>query len=318
MPVGVKTVSAALLALAFGAGCSVKKYAVNQIGELLSSGDSIYETEEDIVLVREALPFSLKLVETLLTESPNHRGLLLAACRGFVLYSYAYVDYEAEVLADEDLDLARTLRERARRLYLRGLGYGIRALEQSYPGFGDMLSRSPEDAAGSTDQDDRERDLPLLYWTAASLGLAISVSKNDAAMLAKLPEVEAILDRALELDESWNQGALHEFKLTVAASQPGRMDTDRMESHYQRALDLSRGRRASLYLAYAEAHSVPMQNRNEFRSLLETALDIDPDAEPSYRLMNLLAQRRAEWLLSRIDELFLDEEVASLPEGASR
>jgi predicted anti-sigma-YlaC factor YlaD len=96
------------------------------------------------------------------------------------------------------------------------------------------------------------------------------------------------------------------------------MDTDRMESHYQRALDLSRGRRASLYLAYAEAHSVPMQNRHEFRSLLETALDIDPDAEPSYRLMNLLAQRRAEWLLSRIDELFLDEEVASLPEGASR
>jgi hypothetical protein len=33
--------------------------------------------------------------------------------------------------------------------------------------------------------------------------------------------------------------------------------------------------------------------------------------------MNLLAQRRAEWLLSRIDELFLDEDVASLPEGAS-
>ena len=317
MSILVKRVSVVLLTLACGSGCSVRKYAVNQIGEILSSGDSIYETEEDIHLVGEALPFSLKLVESLLQESPNHRDLLLAACRGFVLYSYAYVDYEAEVLADKDVDHARALRERAHRLYLRGLGYGMRALEGSYPGFAGLLVQSPREAVSVIEERHKERELPLLYWTAASLGLAISVAKNDAAMLARLPEVEAILDRALELDESWNRGALHEFGVTLAASQPGRMDTDRIERHYQRALELSEGRRASLYLVYAEAHSVPMQNRSEFRSLLEKALDIDPDAEPSYRLMNLLAQRRAEWLLSRIDELFLDEDVASLREGVT-
>jgi predicted anti-sigma-YlaC factor YlaD len=311
-------VSVALLTIACGSGCSVRKYAVNQIGEILSSGDSIYETEEDIQLAGEALPFSLKLVESLLQESPEHRGLLLAACRGFALYSYAYVDYEAEVLADEDVDRARAMRERAHKLYLRGLGYGMRALDGSYPGFERLLAASPREAVSVIEERHQERDLPLLYWTAATLGLAISVAKNDAAMLARLPEVEAILDRALELDESWDHGALHELGVTLAASQPGRMNTDRIESHYQRALELSGGRRASLYLAYAEAHSVPLQDRSEFRSLLEEALDIDPDAEPSHRLMNLLAQRRAEWLLGRIDELFLDEDVANLPEGVSR
>jgi len=315
MPVRREMALVACLTLAWGAGCSVKKYAINQIGDILSSGDSIYETEEDITLVGEALPFSLKLVESLLQESPDHRGLLLAASRGFVLYSYAYVDYPGEVLADDDLDSARAMRERARKLYLRGLGYGLRALEQSYPEFGNLLTRSPREAVSVIAEKDKARMLPLLYWTGASLGLAISVAKNDAAMLARLPEVEAILDRALELDETWNRGALHEFRVTLAASQPGGMDAEAMERHYRRALELSRGQRASVYLAYAESHSVPTQNRSEFRSLVEEALEVDPDAEPNNRLMNLLAQRRAEWLMNRIDDLFLEDEPSSPPQG---
>jgi predicted anti-sigma-YlaC factor YlaD len=52
---------------------------------------------------------------------------------------------------------------------------------------------------------------------------------------------------------------------------------------------------------------VANQNRAEFKSLLEKALAIDADAHPSDRLANLVAQRRARWLLSRIDELFLEE-----------
>jgi predicted anti-sigma-YlaC factor YlaD len=38
---------------------------------------------------------------------------------------------------------------------------------------------------------------------------------------------------------------------------------------------------------------------------MERALAVNPDSRPSNRLANLLAQRRARWLLGRIDELFL-------------
>ena len=41
---------------------------------------------------------------------------------------------------------------------------------------------------------------------AAALGLAISASLDDASMLARLPEVEAMMNRGLELDESWADG----------------------------------------------------------------------------------------------------------------
>lgn len=263
--------------------------AARGLGDILASGDSVYESDNDIVLVGEALPFSLKLVESLLAESPNHRGLLLTAARGFVLYAYAYVHYDAERAALDDLARARALRAR----------------EQSYPGFADTLSSQPEVAARMVGMGADDQDVALLYWTAACLGLAISVSKRQPAMLARLPEVEALLDRALELDESWNAGALHEFKIIWAAARPGGGEPGEFRDHYERALALSKGQRASVYVAYAEAVALPRQDRTAFVALLEKALAVDPDADPEHRLLNLIAQRRARWLLEHLDALFL-------------
>lgn len=303
----------ATLALAtLTSGCSVKTYAINMVGNALASGNSVYETDDDLELVGAALPFGLKLTESLLAQSPNHPGLLLTACRGFVLYAYAYVDYPAKLTAEDDLERARALRARARKLYLRGFQYGIRAIERSHPGFGEALLTQPDRAVRAIGAAQARRDVPLLYWTAASLGLAISVSPNDAALLARLPEVRALLGRALELDESWGAGALHEFEVTLAGSVPGVLDVASITRHFDRAVELSRGRSAGPYLAYAEAVSIPQQNAAEFRTLIERALAVDVDADPQNKLANMLALRRARWLASRADELILEGDSREL------
>jgi predicted anti-sigma-YlaC factor YlaD len=290
------------------AGCSLKTYAINMVGDALASGNSVYETDEDIDLVGQALPFGLKLTESLLEQSPKHHGLLLTACRGFVLYSYAYVQYESEVVTEDDLDRGRALRTRARRLYLRGLGYCTRAVEQQYPGVEAALLKDSKAAVAPIGARNRARDVELLYWTAAALGLAISASPDDPAMLARLPEVEAMLDRALVLDESWDGGALHEFRVIFAGAKPGApTDIALIRRHYERALELSKGMSAGLYIAYAEAVALPAQNKAEFQALLEKALAVDPDSVPRDRLANLISQRRARWLLERTDELILDD-----------
>jgi len=43
----------------------------------------MFASDDDPELVREAVPFSLKLIESLLEQSPQHRGLLYAASSGF-------------------------------------------------------------------------------------------------------------------------------------------------------------------------------------------------------------------------------------------
>jgi predicted anti-sigma-YlaC factor YlaD len=51
---------------------------------------------------------------------------------------------------------------------------------------------------------------------------------------------------------------------------------------------------------------VERQDRAEFENLLKRALAVDPNAAPDMRLANLIAQRRARWLLSHADELFFE------------
>ena len=80
---------------------------------------------------------------------------------------------------------------------------------------------------------------------------------------------------------------------------------ERAREHFDRAIKLSEGKKVSPFVSLAENVSVRQQNVKEFVKLLKMALAIDVDAKPEYRLENILLQRRASWLLSRIEDLFL-------------
>ena len=60
-------------------GCAIRELAVNHFGDAIAEGGSAFSADDDAELVRAAAPFSLKLMESLLAESPKHKGLLLAA-----------------------------------------------------------------------------------------------------------------------------------------------------------------------------------------------------------------------------------------------
>ena len=79
----------------------------------------------------------------------------------------------------------------------------------------------------------------------------------------------------------------------------------RAREHFERAVELSRGRSAGPYLALATSLSIGEGERHEFERLLAQALDIDPDEEPGSRLANILAQRRARRLLEHVADYFL-------------
>lgn len=290
----------------FLSGCSLRQYVVGMVGDILAEGGSVYESDDDIILVGEALPFSIKLLETLVAESPRNQGLLIATSRAYVLYAYAYVQHRAEVAARDDIQAAKVHRDRARRLYMRAYGYAIRALELSYPGIETRMAEDPHQALAEVGDRDTDRAVAMLYWTATSLGLAISVAKHEPPLLARLPEVGALLERAMALDESWDSGTLHEFAIVWAGAPHAKVEPETVQEHYERALALSGGTRAGVYVAYAETVLVPAQNRADFVVLMDKALAVDIESDPEHRLVNAIAKRRARWLLERTDELILE------------
>jgi predicted anti-sigma-YlaC factor YlaD len=292
---------AALLPLL--SGCSIKRLAVNQVGNALAGSGSTFASDDDPDLVKAAVPFSLKLMESVLAENPNHQALLLASASGFTQFAFAFVQQDADELEDSDLAAAEKLRARARRLFIRARNYGLRGLELAHSGFEKNLRADPK----TTLQAARAKDVPLLYWTAAAWAASISLSKDNPDMLADLPFPEALIDRALALNESFGDGAIHSFLVSYEMSRPNASANPeaRSRQHFARAMQLNGGLQAGPLVALAEAVSVQKQDLKEFESLLQRALAINPDAKPEFRLSNLVMQRRAQWLLARTDQLFL-------------
>ncbi len=297
-------------------GCaSIKRVAINRLGDALVETGTTFASDDDPELIAQAVPFSLKLIESLLAESPRHEGMLVAAARGFTQYGYAFVQQDADEMEAHDFRRSEAMRQRARRLYLRARNYGIRALEQQHRGFQAMLAANPRSAASTIGP----RGLEALYWTGAAWGAAIALSKDDPETVAEVPQMEALIDRAYALDPDWNRGALHSFLVTYEMARQGATGkpADRARRHFERAMALGQGQDPAPMVAFAEAVDVQEQNRAEFRELIERALAIDADAIPEQRLMTLVMQRRARWLLSRIDELFLLNETDAADQAAA-
>ena len=286
-----------------GSGCSVKHMAVNKVGDALAGGGTTFASDEDPELVKAAVPFSLKLMESLLNENPRHEGLLLASATGFTQYGYAFVQEDADEMEDKDLAAAEEMRGRARRLYLRARNYGLRGLEVRHKGFEKALRANAKTAVSAANA----KDVPLLYWTAISWAAAISLSKDNPDLIAELPCVEAMMNRALALNEAFDYGAIHVYFITYEMSRSGGTGdpATRSRQHFERALALSGGQQAGPMVSFAEAVCVQKQDLKEFETLLHQALAINPDLKPEWRLANLVMQRRAKWLLSRTDQLFL-------------
>ena len=287
------------------AGCSIKQTAVNLIGDALSDGNGVYASDNDPDLIQAAIPFGLKTYESLLDVSPKHKGLLLASASGFTAYAYLLQD-KADRIDANDLTRARRLRARANRLYRRGRDYALRGLAITHPGFTAELYRNPTSALAATKED----DVPFLYWAGASWAGALSAAKDDMGLIADLPIAGALVNRVLELDETFDRGAAHEFFVSYEAGRPGG-SIEKARNHYRRALELSGGARASLHLALAESVAIREQNLADFRELLDLAAAVDPDTVPALRLVNTISKSRAERLRTRIPDLFL---VANLEE----
>ncbi len=292
---------AAIVALA--ASTSACSLVINKVGNALASGNSVYATDDDPQLVWEAVPFGLKTIEGLLAQSPKNKNLLLAACSGFTQYGYGHLQQDADLIEGADLAKATELRDRARKMYLRALEYGLRGFEVDFAGFRDRLRKDPEGTLAKLEK----KHLPLAYWTANAWGAAISINKTDTEVSADLNLAEALMRRALALDETYEGGAIHDFFITYEGGRVGVGGTyEAATKHYQRARELSKGQRVSPLVSYAESVMLPQQKKQEFQALLEEVVAFDVNKAPEQRVANLIAQRRAKWLLGRLPELFVN------------
>ena len=289
------------------ASCSLNKMAIKAVSDALTGSGSadVFTADSDPELVGDALPFAIKMYEALLSQNPDHQGLLLTTGSLFVMYANAFVQGPAEMLDpidyyEEQIEAS----DRAKKLYLRGNALLNTALDKKYPGF---IAATVQD--GTLDpilKKCRKEDVPLLYWAVAAGISAYSLDVFDFDLGFRIPDWNAMIARAYELDPDYSDGAIDDFYILFYSALPENLGGDKAkaEVHFKRAIEKSGGTAAGPYVSYAKSICIPAQDYDAFRENLENALAIDPDENPSNRLVNILSQRKARFLLDTAYDYF--------------
>ena len=283
-------------------GC-LKQLALGSVANALSASGNGFGRDDDPELIGDSLPVIIKVMEQLHDSLPKHQELAVALTRATTSYGVAYLAEEADRVEEKDVQAAHKIRLRARHMLLRGRKYGFDALDVSVSGLGAALIANDRDKRAALLAKTKKSDVAALYWTAAAWGAAIANGKEDLELVGQLPQVNELAARALKLDESFEQGAIHELYISLAASQNDRKGA---KDHFDRAVQLSQNKKLSPLVTYAEAVCVDTQDKKEFQRLLNQVLAFDVNSDPDLRLVNILSQRRARWLMSRIADLFAE------------
>jgi predicted anti-sigma-YlaC factor YlaD len=300
-----------LLGLSFlASGCSINKMATRMVADALTGpgGSAVFTGDSDPELVGDALPFAIKMYEALLDQSPDHQGLILTTGSLFVMYANAFVWSPAELLPSVRYEEREAALDRAKKLYIRGADILIGGLDQKYPGFSSLSSAKGDLLPALTTL--KKADIPLLYWTAAGYLSAYSLDPFDSTLGRRVPDLMLYIGRAYELDPDFNNGALDDFYVLAYASLPPSIggDPSRVDTHFARVIEKSKGKLAGPYVSYAQAVAIPAQDYAAFRSYLEKALAIDPDGDSENRLVNIISQRKAKALLEAASDYFILED----------
>ncbi|MCG3173879.1 MAG: hypothetical protein GMKNLPBB_02086 [Myxococcota bacterium] len=304
---GVSAFRALLIAvLAFAAlgGCSMKTLAIRSTAEVMKDGLKSFEDEEDYELAAAAAPGNLKLIEALLSGDPDNEELQLMASRAFASVAFGFLETEMEELKDKNEDRYEQLRYRAQRYYLRSREYGMRILKKHYP-IEKALEGPLENLEAVLREVDRD-DAPALFWAGYAWGSYINLARDNMDALGDLPRVNAMMKRALELDETYFNGGPHLFFGVMKTSLPptlgGKPDEGR--EHFAKVDQITGGKLLLAKVMFARFYAVGQQDEKLFDQTLDAVLEAPDDILPGNTLMTRVAKKRAAIWKARKGEYF--------------
>jgi hypothetical protein len=290
-------------------GCDMGKFTVNTTSKVLVRAQPAIRQEADYEMAARAIPASLKTVEGFHVVNPDNESLTRILAEGYCQYATGFVEDEWEVAElDKKFDEAEYHAQRATKMYLRCMGYGLELLggDWSKAIAGEVESfRSKVAGAGADERDG-------MLWTAIGLGGAINQNKDDIALISHLPKARALLERVVQLDDAENDRdpvlrALPHVGLASMATALSKAmggDPELGDKHFKRAMELTKNKFLLAQVFYARRYAVAVQNRELFHKTLVGVLQTDPAIWPEQRLANEIAHRKARRYLKKEKEWF--------------
>lgn len=270
-----------MTALALGGCASMLSDAANQMA-------SAFLDNDDPKVVEQGAPSYLLLLDAAVLRSPDEPMVLVAAASLNSSYAGAFVKDP----------------ERQKLMTGKALSYALRALCQAHEELCDVKAMDHaafKAALGKLDKD----DVGLLFQLGTTWAGWIQARADDWNAVADLPRVQALMERVVALDESWQYGSAHLYLGGLQTLLPPALGGKQEEgrAHLERALELSGNRNLMAKVVLARQYARATLDRELHDRLLNEVLAADPHA-PGLTLVNRLAQEEARQLLSSADDYF--------------
>jgi len=242
----------------------------------------------DLATVEAGAPAYLLMVDSLLYREPDNESLLRGASNIYTSYTSVFVKDQV----------------RAKKLTEKALSYAFRAICVRRPqtcGFRDINFQKFKNTLMSLEK----KDVPDLFTLGSAWATWIQMHREDWNAVAEISRVEAIMKRAIDLDEFYQDGGAHLYLGVLATFIPpalgGKPDVGKR--HFERALEISKDKNLMVKVLYAQHYARLMFDQKLHDRLLNEVIAAKTDV-PGYTLSNTLAQKRAKELLKSGEDYF--------------
>ena len=284
----IKLLTSLLIIISLSA-CSMNKMMVDASLPMIESGMEAMLQEPDLQLAEDSMPANLGMLNGMIHLDPENAQLHTYAAQAYYGLSYGF---------NEDNDV-----NRAEKFYQRGLKHGLTALELK--GLKDASNLNISDFEQQLQKLGTD-DVATLFWTASNWAKLIDLNRDDTAMLIDLPRPTAMMQRVLELNESFYYGGAHMYFGVYYGSRPQALGGDfkKSKQHFDKARQITDGKLLMADLLQAQYLSRQQLDQKDFNERLTKIIDAPEDLYPELTMLNQISKRKAKRLIKQEAQWF--------------
>ncbi|MBT8119371.1 MAG: TRAP transporter TatT component family protein [Gammaproteobacteria bacterium] len=267
----------------------MNKMMVDASLPMIEGGMDALLQEPDLQLAEDSLPANISMLNGMIQLDPENARLHSYAAQAYYGISYGF---------NEDSDI-----NRAEKFYLRGLDHGLIALQlqglkdpenQSFAEFEQQLQKLGKD------------EVATLFWTAMNWAKLIDLNRDDTERLMQLPKPTAMMQRVLELDETFYFGSAHMYFGVYYGSRAPTLggNFEKSEQHFDKAREITDGKLLVADLLQAQYLSRQKLDQKDFHDRLTKIIDAPEDLYPEATMLNQISKRKAKLLLNKESQWF--------------
>ncbi len=283
-----------VLAAIASTGCLKKILLDGQISATRTASNAL-NSVGDYEIAETSAYSGIAQIEGLRYLAPDNDDALYMLTRTWTSVGFGFIEDKMEQLEDTKGDMSPEYdyqKRRAIAAYQRAVFYGKQLLEHEHSGLEAAMKNNDTMRAYLKKFDDKDTDAETLFWVGYAWVSMTNVQQNKGDVVGQLFVGVAMLERSVEIDETYNYGSARAVLGAYHARSP-MAEPDEAKVQLAKAMQIASDKSLLPKLQYAIRYDCLTGNKAEYTKLLTEILAAG-DGDPYQRLTNTIAKRKAK------------------------